>query len=382
MASKSVSKFLITTAIAAGILAPSPAFAGANMDKVVEIFSNTLKAAGAKGVDQDDVTGDDAKFTMSGVEIDTGVEGDSFTIEEVTFIGAKPTADGGIQADEIDVSGLEFNTEKGGTTAKTIKVMNYVSAAPEKIKQPGGSRFDRLEATNIEVGDDKMTIPISYVLVTAGDYADNMPHKGSLEVKGLVVPIKADDPQMAEVAALGYKELAFDASFKGSWDPKSGRAALEGLTVSAKDAATLQIAFAIGGLTPDVVKQLAAAKGDSNQTLGLIQGLTLESASIKVENSSLFERATDAAAKKQGTTKEALIQQGTAMVPVLLSQIQNAAFEKKISDAVTAFVASPKSLTVTVAPPQPVPVPQIIGVAGAAPQTLPDVLNADVKANN
>lgn len=382
MASKSVSKFLLTSALLGGILAPAPAFAGSNMDKVVEIFSNTLKAAGAKGIEQDDITGDDSKFTLSGVEIDTGVEGDSFTIEEVTFVGAKPTADGGIQADELDVSGLEFNTEKGGTTAKTIKVMGYVSAAPEKIKQPGGSRFDRLEVTNIEVGDDKTTIPISYVLVTAGDYADNMPHKGSVEVKGLVVPVKADDPQMAEVAALGYKELAFDASFKGSWDPKAGRAALDGLTVSAKDAATIQLAFVIGGLTPEVVKQIAAAKGDSNQMLGLIQGLSLESASIKLENNSLFERATEATAKKQGTTKDALLQQGTAMVPVLVSQIQNAAFEKKITDAVTAFVASPKSLSVTVTPPQPVPVPQIIGVAGAAPQTLPDVLNADVKANN
>jgi hypothetical protein len=359
MASKSLSKLLLSVVFAAGTYAPVPAFAAGTMDKVIEIFG-----------------------TLSGVEVDTGDEAATLTMEEVTFIGANPTADGGISADELDINGLEFSADKGGTTVKTIKILGYVSAPPDKIKQPGATRFDRFEATNIQIGDDKLTIPVSYVLVTASDYADNMPHKGTIEVKGLVVPIKADDPQMAEVAALGYKEFAIDASFKGNWDPKSGRVALEGLSVSAKDAATVQLSFALGGFTPDVVKQMVAAKGDTNQMLGLMQGLSIESATLRVENSSLFERAADAAAKKQGTTKEALLQQGSAMVPMMISAIQNPAFEKKISDAVTAFIASPKSLTVKIAPAQPVPVPQIIGVAGAAPQTLPDVLGADVKAND
>jgi len=44
-------------------------------------------------------------------------------------------------------------------------------------------------------------------------------------------------------------------------------------------------------------------------------------------------------------------------------------------------VAAPHSLILKIAPAQPVPVGQIIGVAGAAPQTLPDVLGADVSAN-
>jgi len=376
-----ISKLLISVAFSAGILAPQAAFADGTRDQVIKIFTDALTAGGAKSVDQESITGDDAKFTIAGLDIDDGVEDDSFSIDEITFIGAKPTADGGISADEIDISGLEIATAKGGTSAKTIKILGFVGAPPAKIKLAGQTHFDSFAASEIEGGDDANSVTLNSLLVTAGDYVNGVPRKGSMELKGLVIPIKADDPQMADIVALGYKDFTIDASFKGNWDDKTGRASLEGLTISAKDAGDVQLAFAIGGVTPDVVKQLAAAKGDSNQTIGILTGLTIESASLKIGNNSLFERALDQQAKKQGTTKEELLHQGTAMLPMLLTSVQNPAFEKKVVDAVTAFVAAPHSLTLKIAPAQPVPVGQIIGVAGAAPQTLPDVLGADVSAN-
>jgi hypothetical protein len=376
-----VSSLFVSAAFAAGILTPHAAFADGTKDQIVEIFHDTLKAAGAKSVEEEDVNGDDSKFTMSGVEIDEGDATGSLSIEEITFIGAKPTSDGGITADEVDVNGLDVTTAKGGSSVKTLKILGYASAAPAKIKTPGASHFDRLEATNIEGGDDDIKVTLSYLLMTAADYVNGAPRKGSLEIKGLVIPVKADDPQMADIVALGYKEFNIDASFKGSWDDKAGRATLDGLTISAKDAGVLQLSLVLGGVTPDVVKQLSASKGDTNQALGILQGLSIESASLKIENNSLFERALDQQAKRQGTTKDELLHQGTAMLPLLLTSVQNPAFEKKVVDAVNAFAASPHSLTVKVAPAQPVPVAQIIGVAGAAPQTLPDVLGADVTAN-
>jgi hypothetical protein len=376
-----LTKLLVSASIGACCLLPQTAAAAGTQDQVVQIFTDTLKAAGAKGVEQDDITGDDSKFTLSGVKIDDGKADDNFTIEEITFIGAKPTADGGIAADEVDVNGLELTTPKGGSTAKTIKIMGYVSAAPAKIKVPGASHFDRFEATNLEGGDDANSVTVSYVLMTAADYANGLPHKGSIEIKGLVVPVKADDPQMAEVVALGYKELNIDATVSGSWDEKAGRAVLDGLTINAQNAGGIQLSVVLGGVTPDVAKQLAAAKGDANVTLGAMQGVLVESASLKIDNNSLFQRELTEQAKKQGTTSDQLLHQGTAMLPLLLTSIQNPAFEKKVADAVNAFVASPHSLTVKVTPAQPVPVAQIIGVASAAPQTLPDVLGVEVIAN-
>jgi len=372
---------LAALTLGAGLLAPGFAKAGDTQDKVVQTFIDTLKAAGAKSVDRDGITGDDAKFTLSGVEIDTGDEANTASIDEITFINAKPTADGGITADEIDLNGLDFTTPKGDTSVETLKILGFTSPAPAKIRTAGQLHIDRLEATNVEGGDDANTITVSYLLLTSADYVDGLPHKGSFELKGLVIPVKADDPQMADVIALGYKELNIDASIKGNWDDKASRATLEWLTLTVKDAGDIRLSFALGGVTPDVLKTLAKSNGDVNQAIGALQALTLESATLKIENSSLFERFVAQQAKKQGTTKDELLHQATAMVPLLLTTIQNPAFEKKVADAVTAFVALPHSLTLKVAPPQPVPVAEIIGVAGAAPQTLPDILGADIAAN-
>lgn len=374
-------KLLMSVAFGAALLGSNAAFADGTKEQVISILSKTVIAAGLKGIDQDDISGDDSKFTLSGVEFDTGKDGDSFTLEELTFIGAKPTADGGIVADEVDISGYDMSADKGGISAKTIKIMGFTLAPPARIKVPGASHFDRFEMTGIEAGDDKTTATVSYLLLTSSGFRDGVPHQGSLEIKGLDVPVAADNPQMADLAELGYKDVNIDATFKGSWDDKSGRLSLDSLSISAKDMGDVQLAFVLGGVTPDVLKQLQAAKNDSSAALGAMQAVSVASASLKITNASLFERLISQQAKKQGTTKDELLHQGTAMLPLLLTSVQNPAFEKKVVDAVTAFISSPHTLTLSVAPAQPLPVPQIIGVAGAAPQTLPDLLGADVTAN-
>ncbi|MDR3494046.1 MAG: hypothetical protein P4L82_05545 [Ancalomicrobiaceae bacterium] len=377
----SVSRLLASAALCAFVLTPAVAEAQSVRDKVIELFTANAKAAGIKDITQEDVSGDDAKFTLQGVTITAGPKDQTATIEEITFVGAKPTDDGGISADEIDVAGLDVADAEGGLSIGTLTIKNVLLPAPANAQKLGAFKFDSVDAAKIEFGDEKLTVPVESLSITASDYADGIPHKGKFEVKGMVVPVKDDDPKMADVKDLGYKELAIDAAFATSWDAATGKLVFDKWSIVAKDVGAVTLSISLGGVTPDVVKQLQAAKDDPNAAMALAANISIESASLRIDNSSLFERALEATAKRQGVPKEQLVQQAGVMVPMMLSAIQNPEFEKKVSDAVAAFLVSPKSLTATVAPTAPVPVAQIIGVAGAAPQTLPTVLGADVAAN-
>ena len=70
-----------------------------------------------------------------------------------------------------------------------------------------------------------------------------------------------------------------------------------------------------------------------------------------------------------------------AMLPSMLTYIQNPAFQTKVQDAVSAYLTNPENLSIVVAPQTPVPATQVIGAAMGAPQTLPEVLKLDITAN-
>ena len=85
--------------------------------------------------------------------------------------------------------------------------------------------------------------------------------------------------------------------------------------------------------------------------------------------------------KQQGLTREDYAKQIAGALPFLLAALNNQAFQNKVAGALGAFLQDPKSLTIKLAPASPVTGGEIMALAGTAPQTLPDRLNASVTAN-
>ncbi len=108
----------------------------------------------------------------------------------------------------------------------------------------------------------------------------------------------------------------------------------------------------------------------------------LENLTIRFDNTGVVERALDMQAKMMGASREDIVAQLNGALPFMLNAINNPAFQEKVATAGQAFLADPKSLTITVSPAQPVPFQEIMGNAMSAPQTLPDMLGIDVTANN
>lgn len=378
----------VSFAVLLGVAVPlTPAAAQQTRDKVLSIVTEATKAAGAKSVKWESVSGGDAAFTVSNYEMTMEDEGKTgtFTAEGVTYTGAKPSADGGFTADAISATEVEFESDEVTISADSLKIINYVGQSPDKIraKTTTGERFDRLEATGLEITDEKdKTVPIASVTLTTSDYAAGVPRKMSMEMKGLVAPLDPADPQTKDFFDLGYSKLTLDAAFTGAWDDKTGRVTIDQLSVSGAEIGGLKLGFVIGGVTQEVVDALKKAEKDQNKQMEILQGLTVEQLSLRYEDASLAKRLISTQAKKQGIPEQAFVQQIGAIVPMMVSAIGNKDFEAKIASAASAFLKAPKSITVSAKPAKPTPVAEIMGAAMMAPQSLPTVLGADVRAND
>jgi hypothetical protein len=108
----------------------------------------------------------------------------------------------------------------------------------------------------------------------------------------------------------------------------------------------------------------------------------LESFSFRFDNAGIVEKLLDMQAKQSGLSKEDFVAQITGGLPFMLNFIGNEAFQKKVADAATAFLNDPKSITISAKPASAVGFTQIMGAGQSAPQTLPDLLGADIQANN
>lgn len=354
-------------------------------DQVIASMVATLKATGAKDVTYAAPTGDDAKFTIRDIKATFEAEGkpSTMTAAAATYTGAKANADGGYSAAEIAIDGFAVKDDETTVSVGSWKITNYVgqSAAKAAAAKGMGDTFDRMELTSIRFAGNGPTVPIASAVMTASGHVDGVPRRGGLEVKGIVVPIDAKDPEMKEIAELGYKELALEVKAGGGWDEKTQRLSLDTLAINGKDAGTLALSFALGNVTQDSLKAMQSAAEDPAKQLEILQGYTVEQIAIRFDNASLVDRVLDARAKQAGTKREQFVTGIAAAVPLMIGALNNKAFEKKVSDAVAAFLKAPKSLAIVAKPAQPVPVAQVVGTAMVAPQTIPNVLAVDIQAN-
>lgn len=378
---------LVVASLAFGVSLPVSAWAGSTRDEVLSITTQSLKANGAKEVTWGAVEGDDARFTVSNLKIVSEAEGKigTMTVAKTTWTGAAPTPDGGIAADEVAAEGLGFESDDAKIKADKVVLTKYRGPAPSKVV-PGkisGERFDLATVTGVTITtEDGKSVPFASASFTATDYVGDTPRKSTFELKGLVLPLDPADTDVEPVRALGYEKVTIDASFAGTWDDKTGRVDVSSLTVGAADMGTLKIAATIGGLTPEVVDALKKVDGDQTKQMELLQGLSVESLSLRWEDASLTGRVLDQQAKQQGVDSKTYAKQLKLLMPAMLSMIGNKDFEKKVAGATGTFLDQPKSLTVSARPKAPVPFGQLMGAAMAMPQTLPAVLGVEVVAND
>jgi len=115
--------------------------------------------------------------------------------------------------------------------------------------------------------------------------------------------------------------------------------------------------------------------------LGMMQGLTFTSATLRFDDDGLTTKALDYAGKKQGMSATDVANQAKAVVPFMLAQLQNPEFTAQVSEAVNAFMDNPHSIEISAKPATPQPLSALMAAGMGDPKSLITTLGVTIKAN-
>lgn len=392
-------KLRLMTAGAAFLTLAGPAFAldGADMMKklnaALELNGSTL------AFDKADVDGDEV--TVSGVKLQVMAKsGESFKIGEMTFEGVEETDDGGYYAETVSFPDVDATEGKSSVSIKDIVIGG--------LSVPGDAAGDSID--NILTYESFGTGPMQvthegkevFTIASVESNLTRQENDAGFDFDAKIAGIEADlsgveDAKTKDaIEKLGLTELDGEMTTRGSWDLKSGKLAIDENAIDFSNVGRLNIAIGFSGYTLEFLKALQEAgkaaeanpnKEEANQAmglamLGLMQQLTFNGASIRFDDASITKKALDYAGSQQGVTGEQMAQSLKAMVPIMVAQLNLPDLQQQVTAAVNAYLDSPKSLTISAEPANPVPFPMIMGAAMAAPNTIPSVLGIKVIAND
>ena len=180
----------------------------------------------------------------------------------------------------------------------------------------------------------------------------------NLKVRNIAVPeavLTTLDPA-GVLRQLGYSSLNLDITSVGD-------ARIEGdkvgysfrLGIAGRGMASISMGAALSDIPLAVYTAMLTAPSEGKEPdltsfKRQIQNIALNGASLRFEDASIVNKVLKMAAAMQGTDENTLRASIGPMVQLALVQMQNEAFTKQVTDAVTAFMAAPKSLTLTARP--------------------------------
>lgn len=371
---------VLCAALTAGVFYTGSAFSApdpvAVADRLVEIISKTGSQASYESAvynSSDDMV-TVLNFTISD---DDG----SGTFATVSVKGYDEANTEGFGADDITATGFELMDDDAQVSIASATVTGLsipsLNVDPEDPKSWENVKYASAEFMDINAVP-KGSAPISVALIksTANYTADDgISGEGTLTIDDLSVPASImEDEAKAFMTASGYENLILDIAIDAAYDAAAQTLDLNTLSFDAQDMGVINFSANLGGMVDEMLR-------DPEQIQGLMATATLRSANLSFSNNSIFEKGLEFAAQMTGQDAAQLKAQAPFVLGFALAQINNEAFTKMVTDAVNKFLENPNSLSVAIAPANPVPVAQIAGAAMSSPQVVPDLLGVAVEAN-
>ena len=372
-------------------LAPA-ASAAIDGDAVVEALAAQMKKQGLElTVDSTEVRDDDIVISNLMIAVPGGDDG--FKIDKVLLEEVVETGTGSYVIGRVGLPSFSQRDDDWSVDFDGASIEGYYLAGPEETDPIAAVGIYRaMEVGPLEVAHNGNTVfKMDGITSTMSPYESGSTLEMEGEVKDFLIDFSQIPQQnvQATMAEVGFPQLQGRMSASGTWDTDTGD-----LTVEEKlildDAAALNIDFAIGGYTPQLIAAMQEMQknmeGQSEEAmgvamLGLMQQLEIGHVTVELVDDSATNKLLDFAASKQGTNRAGVVAMAKGTLPIALAQLQNPQFAAKVTAAISEFLDKPGSLTLMASPPSPVPVAQIMGSAMSAPQSVIGILGIDITAN-
>jgi hypothetical protein len=378
----------LTAAVSLVALHTSPALAfDPSGNEVADAFLALLDADEGTVESYGSVTSSGSSVSISDLVIaDDGDEDVKVTIANTILTDGELQDNGRLKLSALDIENLKLAADDGGMSLQTLKVTELMLPSAEEVSSdsptvsPGYKTF---EVNTVQIQDENGKVADIEKIYSAIDGMDgDVPTSGEFSVSGAVIDVKQlETDETKALTDLGYETLSLDISGSGKWDPEASTLVIPELKINAKDAASLSISLAFGGVTRDVITQLEAKSDNPEEAMALLQNVTVVDIKIRLDDDTLTGRILDQEASKSGVETPVYVAGLTGSLPLMLGMLQNKELEGQVAQAVTEFLNTPGSLEITAKPGAPVPVSQIMGTAMLAPQMIPQILAVGILAN-
>jgi len=339
----------------------------------MQASDNTKASYGAASAAGDDVTITDFAATNA--------NGGTVNIPTLTITNAQMRDQGGFTAAGMTFDNAKMVDNNSNISWQAGSLTDAIVPSPDEIKNKAHVRpFSTVDVSGITIEGGDLPAPLQIASIGVAidiDEAGN-PRDFDMKVNAIDIPpeVFAQDAQSKAVLdELGYNGFVVNLNVAGGYEIEGDKVTLRTFTIDAADVGKLSISGKFNGVSLSKMLQ----DGDPG---GASANGTLESLTIRFDNSGIVERVLDMQAKMMGVQRQDVIAQTAGALPFMLNFLGNPPFQEKVAQAGTTFLNDPQSLTISASPAQPVPFGQISSAAGQSPQTLPDLLAVDVTANH
>lgn len=270
------------------------------------------------------------------------------------------TASSGGQPSDARLEGLEAIDKDGRVSVQTMSLTGFsIGPTLERLRTIEGKSLDDLDAATargllptlgtfrmsgvaIDIkdphGPDRVKATFKDFEFTADKPLNGLPTHMRVGLQNLVMdlPEGSQEDGIKDLLALGYGTLDLSFLFATRWNEATNELSLSEVSVQGKDMGSIALTGILGNVTRDVF--------DADETVAMtaLMGAKAISLDMQVENSGLFERYLDQAAKEEKTTPDELRKgYGMAAAVVIPSLVGNSEQGKALSQAVTRFIAKP-----------------------------------------
>lgn len=281
----------------------------------------------------------DTKVTVANIVAANIVEG---KVGRAGFAGI----DGTIKPDDGDAVTIKSGPlALDGSDLSALLTMNAGSASFSRFSWEGlAITAPDKDTPKTAAGGNLYAINLGALAVDA-TFDGGVMLKGAVSLKGLSIQPPSASQAGQQLAAAGYGKLDLALNYVGVYDPAAKTYSLDDFTINGVNAGSLQLKSRFGALDK------AAFSGSSAERMGaLLQG-NISAVELVYADAGLAEKLIVLFARQQQKAPDALRAETAAMakqiIPALIGGAPNAS---AIADAVSSFVATPTTLTVTMRP--------------------------------
>jgi len=356
----------------------SPAEKDALGQKIIDSLPPILRGGSAMllsfGYDSLDIAG--LEMTVSSKAADTGKDSAERLSMRKFHAGALDRGNGGastveeLAADESGSGKSSIDRATMGNLTLRDMAMRLVNGDPLSMAILDGVSVGPMElygtAENPIVGVPSRTDKIA---LSDLSFDRSFLKSFGIAVTGSRIDVAAarSSPQKALLERYGLRSLTTSLTMAFQWDPDRRSASLHDVSFDIAELGSIQ-------LYADLVNIGPAKTGEAGE-------VAFSKATLRYRDATLIDRLLAAGGKQ---TPDQLQQMRMAYVMNVLKAFGPVATDPKLAGSVKAlqdFAKAPRNMTITLAPPAPVPLKDMKGVAAQGPKKLIDTLGLSVSAN-